>query len=263
MEIQPIRSAANARLKAARAVRAGRDRSRLLLEGEHLLDEALAAGVVPEWVLHDDRAPAGALARAAAAGAEVVPCASNLLDGLSDLDSPRGLLALAPRPAATPPEVFAVAGGAPVLVSAGVQEPGNVGALVRVAAGLGAGGFVALKGGASPWSPRALRGAAGTTFRLPVAERAEPKGLVAAAASAGYALWGADAGGEPLAGPAPGPLALILGEEGRGLGPVWRSSCARLVAVPLARGVESLNVATAGAVLLAALTGLLGGGGGG
>jgi TrmH family RNA methyltransferase len=167
----PVRSAANARLKTARAVRAGKDREHVLLEGAHLLEDALEAGAELRWVLHDERAPAALLERAASAGAEVRACDSALLDADSDLDSPRGLLALAARPAADWRALLAAPGL--VLVSAGVQEPGNLGALVRVAAGLGAAGFLALKGSASPWSPRALRGASGTTFRLPVAERVE------------------------------------------------------------------------------------------
>ncbi|MBL7009176.1 MAG: RNA methyltransferase, partial [Planctomycetes bacterium] len=220
----------------------------LLLEGAHLLEEALEAGAELRWVLHDQRPPPELLRRAAAAGAEVLACEPGLLDELADLDSPRGLLALARRPSATAAEVLSR--GGLVLVSAGVQEPGNVGALVRVAAGLGASGFVALKGSASPWSPRALRGASGTTFRLPVAERVEAAELLAAVAAAGVELWGAEASGAAVAGLAPaGPVALLLGEEGRGLPAELITACSRLVAIPLARGVESLNVATAAAVL--------------
>jgi TrmH family RNA methyltransferase len=244
----PVRSAANARLKTARAVRAGKDREHVLLEGAHLLEDALEAGAELRWVLHDERAPAALLERAASAGAEVRACDSALLDADSDLDSPRGLLALAARPAADWRALLAAPGL--VLVSAGVQEPGNLGALVRVAAGLGAAGFLALKGSASPWSPRALRGASGTTFRLPVAERVEAEELVAAAAEAGAELWGADAAGEPAGGAAPARTTLLLlGEEGRGLSAELAAACRRRVAIPLARGVESLNVATAAAVL--------------
>jgi len=128
---------------------------------------------------------------------------------------------------------------------------------VRVAAGLGAAGLVALKGSASPWSPRALRGASGTTFRLPVAERVEAEELVAAAAEAGAELWGADGGGEALAadGPPTRTVVLLLGEEGRGLSAELIAACQRRVAIPLSRGVESLNVATAAAVLCWELAG--------
>ncbi len=251
----PIRSAANARLKTARAVRAGKDREHVLLEGPHLLEDALDAGAELLWALHDERAPAALLERAAAAGAEVLACEPALLDEGSDLDSPRGLLALARRPDVDWRPLLG--GGGLVLVSAGVQEPGNVGALVRVAAGLGAAGLVALKGSASPWSPRALRGASGTTFRLPVAERVEAEELVAAAAEAGAELWGADGGGEALAadGPPTRTVVLLLGEEGRGLSAELIAACQRRVAIPLSRGVESLNVATAAAVLCWELAG--------
>ena len=243
-------------------MRAGKDREHALLEGAHLLEEALEAAAEVLWVLHDERAPRELLERAAGAGAEVAECESRLLDELADLDSPRGLLALARRPVVSVAELLAGAAGGLVLVSAGVQAPGNVGALVRVAAGLGAAAFVALKGSASPWSPRALRGASGTTFRLPVAERVEAEELAAAAAAAGMALWGADAGGRGIGGAAgasgggvAGGVALLLGEEGRGLPPELTAACERLVAIPLVRSVESLNVATAAAVLCWELAG--------
>ncbi|TAH39316.1 MAG: hypothetical protein EYC70_00590 [Planctomycetota bacterium] len=260
--VEPVRSPQNPRLKAVRAVRAGKDREHMLLEGRHLLEEALDAELALDWVLYDPEqqdAPARALLqRAEEADAEVLPCAGKLLDGVSDLDSPRGLLALARRPPGTAAEVLracALARGL-ALVACGVQEPGNVGAVGRAAAGLGAAGVMALAGGASLWHPRALRGASGTTFRLPAADRVEWEELVAEAAEQGVELWAADAAGQDVSTVARrGAVALLLGEEGRGLAPLQLDACARRVAVPLRRGVESLNVATAAAVLAYALRG--------
>lgn len=257
----PIRSADNARLKAIRALRAGRDREHLLLEGRRVLVEALDAGLAPEWVLHseEDAAPelAAALARAAAAGAEVLPCDAALLRAAGDLDSPADAIGWIRRPAADAGALLAaLAPGAWWLVAAGVQDPGNVGALARVAAGLGAAAFVAGAGGASPWHPRAVRGASGTSLRLPVLERAALPELLAAARARGAVAWAAEAGGEDARATArrwreagAPPALLLLGEEGRGVPPELAGLCDARVGAPLARGVESLNVATAAAVL--------------
>ena len=246
-----IQSADNARLKLARAVRAGKVRDRVLLEGERLLGEALDASAQVEWVLQDGEQSKDLLRRAEADGAQVAVCSRDLLDKDSDLDSPRGLLALAVRPEVPWEKVMAQAApGAPLLVAAGVQDPGNLGALVRVAAGLGAAGFLALKGSTSPWSPRALRGAAGTTFRLPVAAAVERSAFLQKAQEVGVVLWAAEASGGEM-GPIPNcPLALILGEEGRGLPEDLVTAVDQTVAISLRRSVDSLNVATAAAVLL-------------
>lgn len=257
----PVRSADNPRLKAVRALRAGREREHVLLEGRRIVADALDAGVRPLWLLvAEDAAPeplAALLARADAAGAEIVPCAPALLRAAGDLDSPSDVLAWAPRPQHDAAALLeGLQPGQWLLAAAGVQEPGNVGALARVAAGLGAAGFLAGAGGASPWHPRAVRGSAGAMLRLPVAERADLAALCRAAASRGVTTWAADATGADARGVAAAhraagalPALLLLGEEGRGLPPELIAACTQRVAVPLARGVESLNVATAAAVL--------------
>ncbi len=252
-----LASARNERLKAVRRLRAGKDRDHLLLEGLHLVEEALARDVALRWVLAaEERVDAllPTLRRAEAAGAEVVLAPLALLVEVGDLDSPASLLGWAERPAPAPWSDL-LGGPGPVVVAAGVQEPGNVGALARVAAGLGARGLVALKGGASPWHPRALRGASGTTLGLAVRERVTADALFSAAREAGAEVWGADAGLDAVDAraatpPREAPFLLLLGEEGRGLDPLLRADADQVVQVPLHRGVESLNVATAAAVLV-------------
>ncbi len=198
---ETVRSADNPRLKAVRALRAGRERGHLLLEGRRVVAEALAAGVAPDWLLlaedalAADAALAALAARAAAAGVEVLACEPALLRAVGDLDSPSDALAWARRPAADAAELLAASGpGGWLLAAAGVQDPGNVGALVRVAAGLGAAGFIAATGGASPWHPRAVRGASGTCLRLPVADNADLSMLARAARARGGAVWAAATG---------------------------------------------------------------------
>jgi TrmH family RNA methyltransferase len=266
-----------------RQVRAGRDKDHVLFEGHRVVGDALAAGVLPLWVLCDSDELAAEMADKLAVAAEkphskyakirpeVLLCSTQLLREVSDLDTPAGPLAMAFRPfVEVEPVLERVCrsrGSRLILAAAGVQDPGNVGALVRVAAGLGAEALISLKGGASPWHPRALRGASGTTFRLPVPERVSESDLFSLAMDLGIEVWGADGSGEALSafaqqraairseGKTVPPMILLMGEEGRGLSEKMRKSCTGTLAISLTREVESLNVATAAAVLVHALVG--------
>jgi TrmH family RNA methyltransferase len=130
-----------------------------------------------------------------------------------------------------------VAPGAPVLVLDAVQDPGNVGTILRTALGLGASGVVALKGTAELTSPKVVRGSMGALFRLP-AVASEADACLAWARERGVELWVAAADGTPL------------GNEGAGVGPLLGEAASRRVAIRLTRGVESLNVAVVAAILL-------------
>jgi TrmH family RNA methyltransferase len=110
---------------------------------------------------------------------------------------------------------------------------------------------VTLPGTVDPWNPKAVRSAAGSSLRLPIAA-ADLSSLVSWLTERGGVLLGADAAGERLdAAPVrAGPVALALGNEGAGLGEDVRAACARLVAVPIAGSAESLNVGVAAGILM-------------
>ncbi|MDA0666995.1 MAG: RNA methyltransferase [Planctomycetota bacterium] len=256
MELEVIQSAQNAKLKSLRGLRAGKEREFTALEGRHLLEDALAAGAKVLWVLvregEDLEDPL--LQQAEAVGAEIAPCDGKLMLDASRLDSPPDFIAWVERPCGDWKEAFAASEpGQWWLVAAGVQDPGNLGALARVAAGFGAVGLLCLKGGVSPWHPRALRGASGTTFRLPVFEGVDSSEFLAFANDSHVELWATATDGEDLNDVIGGakrekPIALLLGEEGRGLDPWLFAACSRKIGISLARDVDSLNVATAAAV---------------
>jgi TrmH family RNA methyltransferase len=232
------------------------------LEGARVLDEALDAGLAPDFVLHTPETDAKAtrvLARARDAGLDCFAIEAKLLREGSDLDAPSDLVAVAARPERSAAELIAACARANglLLVAAGVQDPGNVGALIRVAAGLGAHGALFLQGGASPWHPRALRGASGTSFRLPVAEGLPLEEFLELTQKCALPIWITAADGDSYrsldrSGQA---CALVMGEEGGGVPAGLRAAAAQCVGIPLQRGIESLNVATAAAVLVAALAG--------
>lgn len=256
--IAPIRSAQNARLKWVRAIRRGRERDFVLFEGGKVVADALESATPLELLLFDPEQQERwqSCLQHAQSQVECLPVEGRLLAEGSDLASSPGILAVARRPEASWSELASRCAQqrGVLLVAAGVQEPGNVGALVRVAAGLGACGVVFLQGGASPWHSRALRGASGTTFRIPVVEGLSFEQLQQECQQHGIEIWATAAAGEDYRrANRVTPIALLLGEEGQGLDAQVAQASDRCVGIALHHGVESLNVATAAAVLLAQL----------
>jgi len=177
---------------------------------------------------------------------------------LAETETPQGIMAV------IEPRRWAVAEFAPrpeavALVIDGVQDPGNVGTLIRTAHALGAAGTVVLRGTADPTSPKALRAAMGATFRHLVVSL-DDAGFIAWARKHAVTLWAAAADGTPLhralgtGSGNGGPIAVIVGNEGAGIRPQLNAVAAQRVAIPLAQGAESLNVAVAAGILLYEVT---------
>lgn len=168
---------------------------------------------------------------------------------LADTETPQGILAVAAIPRAALDDLAAHADPAVVLVLDAVQDPGNFGTLARTAEALGAVGLVALPGTVDPWNPKSVRAAMGSTFRLPVVA-VDWERLTPWLSSRGFRTLAAAAGGEPLPDPRPRRAALVLGNEGGGIGDETRARADRVVGIPIRGRAESLNVAAAGAILL-------------
>ena len=141
-----------------------------------------------------------------------------------------------------------------------IQDPGNVGGIIRSAAAFGAAGVFCSPGCADPFSPRAVRASAGHSLLLPVEAEAAFEAAAEPFRRAGGEVAGTiGAGGVPLARWRPGiPLLLALGNEGQGLTEEVAARCKRQVTVPISGGVESLNVAVTAGVILAYLAGVAG-----
>jgi TrmH family RNA methyltransferase len=142
-----------------------------------------------------------------------------------------------------------------VVILDAVQDPGNVGTIIRTALAFGAAGVIALPGTAEWTNPKTLRATMGAAFRLPVVAAAEEE--VAAWLSQGRAtVVATDLAGEPFD-PAgwPRPIALVLGNEGAGARSKLAAAAQRRVTIPVAPGVESLNVAVAAGILLHGVAG--------
>jgi TrmH family RNA methyltransferase len=175
----------------------------------------------------------------------------QVLTAMSPVREPSGVVALAQL---APSPVERVSGRAPQLlvILVGVQDPGNVGALIRTAEACGATGMVTMNDTASPFGWKALRASMGSALRLPMAVHVEPRALLGDLRARGVRLVGTSAhGGTPLfSSSLTGPTAILLGAEGAGLPPELRTACDVTVTIPMKPPVESLNVATAGALLL-------------
>ena len=178
------------------------------------------------------------------------------LSGLSDTESPQGILMVVQEPDVPSPETFLGEGGSPprVLVLDGVQDPGNVGTLLRGARAFGLDGVLALDGTADPWSARAVRAGAGAMAHIPLLRQPVSQAL-SWLEDFKIQVLVADAGGTDVRSVSPpAGWALVVGNEGGGTRPLIRAAASRLVSVPMAQGVDSLNVAVAGSILLFALS---------
>jgi TrmH family RNA methyltransferase len=248
-----ITSRQNQRVKDIRRLRRSKGDSRALLEGPHLVEEALAAGLVLEEILGTPAFLETSEGRRLAVSFPVpaLEVSPGVLEDLTDADSPRGLLAVARLPRSGV-EALPIRPGRPYLYLDGLQDPGNLGALARVAEAAGAAGLILSPGCVHPNHPRALRASAGSLLRLPVAVAAGPEALDARLAPA-CPRWAAlvPRGGEDLyQARLDGTLVLAVGAEGAGLSPALLARAGLRLTIPMEPGVESLNATVAAALVL-------------
>jgi tRNA G18 (ribose-2'-O)-methylase SpoU len=227
---------------------------RFIAESELVVRKLLATGLpVRSVLLTAPRLATLETALASTAGdfpVYVVPQA--VMDAVAGFHVHRGCLAIAERPNTTRiPD-----GARLVVVLVDLVDVDNLGAMARNAAAFGAEAMLLSPRCADPFYRKAVRTSAGAVLALPIIRaRQWPNELLALREQHGYSLVGAvlDASARPLAEfEPPARLALLLGSEGPGLGPETQRLCDSLVTIPMARApaVDSLNVATAGAVFL-------------
>lgn len=252
-----VTSTQNSAIKAARKLAARRGRERadaFLVEGPQAVGEAL--GFLKDLFVTDSglaHHPTLA-ARAADRGANVVHVTQDVLSSISDTVTPQGVIGVASLPR---PSLASVVEKATLLVVAmGVADPGNVGALVRVADAAGADAVLLTEGSVDPWNPKAVRASAGSLFHLPVLGRCRADDVLEACARRGLRLVATDACAQVLYTDVDlrAPTALLFGNEAHGLAGDVLSACDVVVRVPICRrdggAAESLNLATTVAVLV-------------
>ena len=214
------------------------------IEGEHLCSALRArGGAALQAVVAEEAWARPALRDLAAWAPRIARVPAALFKGFSGLESPAPIGFLIDAPADAGPR-----SGVATVVLDRVQDPGNVGSILRSAAAFGVPQVLALKGSVALWSPKVLRAGMGAHFSLHLVEGVEPEALadlgvplVATSSHAGHLL--------PQA-PLPQPCAWVLGHEGQGVHEDLLARCLLQVRIPQPGGEESLNVAAAAAVCL-------------
>ena len=217
---------------------------------EELARSALAIrGVLVAPQLAEAPRGAALLATLRQRGVEIAEVSALEFASAAETESPQGVLAVARIPdhaldrLPLPPK-------ARLVLLDGVQDPGNVGTILRTSAALGAAAVLALPGTVDLWNAKVVRSAMGASFHTPAFSCTWDQ-LDTFRRRESFALWGADAGGTALESlVAPDRLALIVGNEGAGLSPDSRGRVEVLASLPISSAVESLNVAVATGILL-------------
>ena len=232
-----------------------REEGLFLAEGVHLAREAIASGVEIETVVVSAELTQHAegpalLEQLTAGGVQVMETSPETLSSLQDARAPQPILTVVRMPRLDSSWLSEDAPSV-VLVLAGVQDPGNLGALLRTAEAAAVGGLIQIRGGADPYHPRAVRGSMGSIFRLPLCILEETACVETLRSQQRVTIGTVPRGGEPLFDFAwPRRMALFLGGEGAGLSATLGESMDVLLTIPLANSVESLSVGAAAAALL-------------
>ena len=244
--MERINSTDNTTLKLARKLlRSSRERAasgKILLDGVHLVRSyeasfGLASGIILVSEAATETQEIARLTQAVPTGARVAVVESNLFARLSPVDTPSGIVALCERP-----DVLVAKTASPFhLLLDGIQDPGNLGSILRTAAATGVNQVLLSKTCTDPWSPKSLRGGMGAQFVLPITTNVDPHSAmssfqgttVATSPHSERSLIGTDLSG---------PVLAIFGGEGAGLRRELTANASMAVKIPLKNDMESLNV---------------------
>jgi TrmH family RNA methyltransferase len=223
------------------------------IEGFRILEEAVRSGLRFRAVFFSKSAVPRAEKLLSQLGAQVetLLLADKLFSSAVPSDAPQGVAALARWKELSREDVLAKSPAGPILVIAGVQDPGDLGTILRSAEAFGAGGVLLGEGTVSPYNPKVVRASAGSVFRVPLA-RTKLSESLGWMKDHGLRLVGtASHKGTPLdQAKMAGPLAIFVGSEGSGLPRDLIKEMNDVVAIPQVREVESLNVGVAASIVL-------------
>ncbi len=250
--LEPITSPHNPLLKEIRraVTRGGLTNDGLCVaEGFHLLEEALRSDLeIPAILATEASISAAAGLAKNTEKTRFLTTSEALFRDFSSTENSQGVITLIRPPAWNEDDVFTAT--ALVLVLDGIQDPGNAGTLIRSAEAFGASGVLLLKGCVNPWNPKALRASAGSLFRLPVLDLLTASDAIAAFTRRALPLWTTlvDEGVPLTEATLAAPCGIAVGSESHGISAELRQF-SKALTIPT-RAVESLNAATAGAIVL-------------
>jgi RNA methyltransferase, TrmH family len=256
MPIRIVQSKQNARLKELRRAleSPGRKAAGLVgIEGPHLIGEALRTGLPVRCVFVGEQAQHWVEALELSPETEVLIVPSGVLAATLTTETPQLVAALVEPPEWTWANVLGAgkASGALVVVLAGIQDPGNLGTILRSAEAFGADGVVCLPGTVNAWNPKAVRSSAGSVFRVPVLTAGEDDAVAhLRKAEVRLLTTTVDAGEAANLADLAGQIAFLIGNEGSGVPADLAVKADGAVTIPCPGPVESLNAAVAASVLL-------------
>ncbi len=243
-----IESRSNERVKNARRLLLRKERKRTglhLIESIKLVQEAVLSGARIQACFIED-----GVSFAPPEGAVTLTVGRSVLESLCESRTPQGVVAVVETPPLAPPDEYPAG---LVVALDGVQDPGNVGAILRTADAFGAAGILLSPECADPYAPKTLRAAMGSTYHLPVWQGELPEELARMQPQGFFALCGDLKGDETLPPPAEKTV-LVIGSEGQGVSDAVASLCARY-RLPMRGKAESLNASVAAGILLYVVSG--------
>jgi RNA methyltransferase, TrmH family len=253
-----ITSRDNSLLRQARAVRDGKEDDLIFVEGLRLCLEArrsnlaIEAVIASEELIRKEKGAAG-FAELSQVAKRVGTVSEKLLESISYTKTPQGIVVLAQRPEASEQRLGAsLTGDSLLVVLHHLNNPVNVGAILRTAEAAGATGIITTKNTSDPFSPKSLRGAMGSAFRLPIWRNTDFKKAIQWCRARNITLLGTAASAEMrhTEWDWKRPSALVLGPESTGLSDEELCATDQTVSIPMQGEVESLNVSVAAGILL-------------
>lgn len=226
----------------------------MVCEGEKMLKEALDSGIAIKTVLMQPeyRADASLLARVQNQGAQLCEVSRTLLAELSNVETPQGLIFTCARPLSSPEQL---AGAQRLIVLDGLQDPGNLGTILRTADAFAADGVILCEDCVDPASPKVVRATMGAVFRIPMV-RCPLEQAAALVRALGLPLYATALASDsvPLQCVALERSAVIIGNEGRGVSERALALCDQTIIIPMRGRAESLNASVAASIVLYEMT---------
>jgi TrmH family RNA methyltransferase len=263
-EARTITSLTNERVKAIRALDMRKERREtglFVAEGASILVTAREAGFVPETLVYQGGAAAGGIARdlvqwALAQDVEVLEVSEPVLAKLASKDNPQSMLGVFRQRWAEAPAPGRIAKDAAWLALEEVRDPGNLGTIIRTVDAVGAAGVVLIGNCCDPYSREAIRATMGSIFAVPLVRMSREQFLSWRAGWPGEVMGTHLEAREDFRKAAyKAPVLLVMGSEGPGLSESLTRSCTKLVKIPMAGKLDSLNLAVATALTLYQLRG--------
>ncbi len=247
-EITSVHNPAVQRLRELQKPRARRETGLFLADSVKMVREALSLSLCRTLAVQAERAREyeAEIARAEDAGCEVLLVTENVMEALSEAKTPQGILC-----AAAMPEMPRELTGSRLVALDGVQDPGNVGTILRTADAAGFDGALLGQGCADLYGAKTLRSTMGSVFRVPVMRTDGLAAELEAMKRRGYAIVATELGGADFYAHCPHErCVLVIGSEGRGVSEAVRAAATHHLALPMRGGAESLNAAVAAGIMI-------------